>query len=204
MMRSPFSASPTRRSPRDFFGSILALFIAATLLGGGYALAARSTLPISQYLPGAQPTPQPTLVTLIALDQIQQLDATARVSYANSLVDEADLVTTNASLRGPDYSHAFATKILALYMRGYAEQTFWRWIDTYPSSSGVTIYEVHRNELWVINGNELQCTYTWTAYTITPAQILQRAQTGEDYSTGIASHPGSGNAPISIPNCPLA
>lgn len=200
MMRSPYSTYTPRHGPREFFGIILALLIAATLVGGGYVFAARTSLPISRYLPGAQPTPQPTLVTLVALAQIQQLDTTARVSFKLSLVDEADLVTTSPG-SGPDYSPAFATQILALYLRGYAEQTFWRWIDTYPTSNSVTIYEVHRDELWVIQGDETYCTYSWTAYAITPAQIMQRGLTGGDYTTGIASHPGSGNAPISLPNC---
>jgi hypothetical protein len=185
---------------REALAIFLTLLITAGAIGGGYWLATRNDARLSGLIPHAQPTPPPTLQPLIALTDIQKLVYPARVSFASPLTDETDLITTNSG-GNATYTPTFAANILSLYMRGYPKQTFWRWLDQYPTASNVVIYEVHRGELWVISASTTVCDYTWTVYTITPDQIIQRGVSGRDYSTGIAAHPGTGSPPSSVPAC---
>ncbi len=119
---------------------------------------------------------------------------------SSSLSNEIDLLTIPANGSNVDLSPKFATSILSLYLRGYAGQTFWRWVDSNNTAHVTSLYEVHgsSSELWVISIPALTCAVTWTIYAITPEQIMQRGASSGDYTSGIAAHSGGTPLPAEV------
>lgn len=190
------------RGLREIGAIIVVLALAAAAIGGGYLLLSRAAL-LRGLLSFGQPAAVPTLAPLDALGRIQQILPTAAISLAHPISDEVDLVTTTPSLNGPVITHAQATEILSLYMRGYARQPFWRWTDIYPASGTQVTYEAHAQELWVITFRQQTCSTIWAIYAITPAQILARgvASGQGDYTSGISMHLGTGTPPDGTSPC---
>lgn len=198
------SSRPQPRRPnrqlREAVAILVILLIAGVAVGGGYLLATGGG-PLQRIFALGQPTPVPTLAPVVALTQIQQLDPGAQVSVANPLPDEVDLITANDIATDPPLTSHQATQILSLFMRGYAQQPFWRWTDEYPAAHTMTVYEAHTTELWVIALDNHSCAATWTIYAIPPAQIIERGVTGGDYATGTPAHPGTGPLPDGLAAC---
>jgi hypothetical protein len=190
------------RGLREIGAIIAVLAVAVAAIGGGYLLLTRATS-LKQLLAFGQTTPVPTLAPLDALGGIQKIMPTATISLAHPLSDEVDLVTTTSGQNGPTITHAQATKILSLYMRGYAKQTFWRWTDSYPAGGTEVTYEAHAGELWVITFRLQTCSTVWAIYVITPAQILARGAGSDqgDFTRGIPMHLGVGTPPDGTTPC---
>jgi hypothetical protein len=197
----PYYTTPTpprraNRRVREAVAILLILLIAGVAIGGGYWIANGQSLPFHQLFTLGQPTPLPTISPLEALVRIQQIDTRAAVSVNSTISDEVDLVTTNSTDAGSTLTTQQQTQILSLYMRGYSNQTFWRWRDTYTSSNEADIYEVRSGELWVITTRARACSVVWTVYRITPTEIIKRgASSTSDYTQGIDAHPGEGLPP---------
>ncbi len=112
-----------------------------------------------------------------------------------------DLITQNQNQTDSTLTTRQQTQILEIFMRGYGNQPFWRWIDSYPQSGNKTVYEVHTSELWVITLRPHGCSAVWTIYAITPQQIINRGVSGGDYASGTPSHMGTGPLPDGLMPC---
>jgi hypothetical protein len=180
---------------------VVVLVAAAGIIGGAYALANHGASFLQPLFAFGQPTPVPTLTPTDALNQIHQLDPVANVSVSSPLADEVDLVTVNSVQSDSTFTTQQQTQILSLYLRGYAQQTFWRWTDEYPTSGTTIVYEVHASELWVITLRTATCSSVWAIWDIPPTQIIARGVSGGDFTRGTSTHLGSGTLPDGLRPC---
>ncbi len=201
----PPPAPPKRRAnqhAREAIAIFIVLLVAGVAVGGGYWIANGQGLPFHQLFTLGQPTPISSIPSLQSLVRIQTLYPTASVSVSSAISDEVDLITTNSQATTSTLTAAQQTQILSLYMRGYSNQTFWRWRDTYTTTNETDVYEVRSAELWVITTHPRACSLTWTIYRITPADIIARGASGtNDYTQGIDVHSGDGLPPDGIKPC---
>jgi hypothetical protein len=194
-------ASKARRQMREALAILVILLIAGGAIGGGYFIANHGGTPLQSLFAFGQPTPIPTLQPLDALNQIGVLYPAATVSVSTPLSDEVDLITQNQAQSDSTLTSRQTTQIMEIFMRGYGDQPFWRWTDSYAMSGNKIVYEAHASELWVITLRPHGCSAVWTIYAITPQQIISRGVRGGDYLSGTASHLGTGTLPDGLSAC---
>jgi hypothetical protein len=190
----------TRRQLREALAIVIILLVAGIAIGGGY-LVANHGGPLQGLFAFGNPTPIPTLGAVPALDQIQQIYPNGTVGVTSPLSDEVDLLTEDNTDTNSILTPRQETQILELFMRGYSNQSFWRWTDEYPASGTTIVYEAHTSELWVMTLHMRSCTSSWQIYSITPAQIIQRGVTTGDYTTNTPTHAGTGPLPDGLSAC---
>jgi hypothetical protein len=189
-----------RRHMREALAMAIIVLIAGIAIGTGY-LVANHGGPLQALFQLGQPTPIPTLTPIGALGQIQLIYANGIISQQETLSNESDLITEDNIDTNPTLTPRQQTQILELYMRGFSQQTFWRWTDKYPASGTTIVYDVHTDELWIITLQMHSCTSSWQIYSITPAQIIQRGVTTGDYTTNTPTHAGTGPLPDGLSAC---
>jgi hypothetical protein len=191
------SPTPRRRNP---LGAFLALLITMTFASGivGFGYFAAQGLPLNRIVASVvpQPTPLPTISSVSALQQIRELLPNANVRVASQVENEIDLITTRTSTTTVTMTPRLATQILGFYLRGYAAQKLWRWVDRDSVNQIVTTYEVRTNQLWVISTALTTCTSTWTTYEISGEEITRRAVTARDYTQETVSRIESQTPPL--------
>lgn len=203
-----YHASPPRPSPhkprsalREIGAVVIVLLVAGGMVGGGILLANHGGSLFARAFSFGQPTPVPSIGPTTAIVTIRQIDPAASISVTQPLSDEVDLVTTNATQSDPNLTTAQQTQILSLFMRGYSQQTFWRWTDEYTMSGVTVIYELHPTELWVITLRPKSCSALWVIWSITPTQVVARGAARGEYTKGTASHLGTGPLPNGLSAC---